>query len=167
MITYDHLCSPMFCGLIFRFFLFRFPLFPFPGSAAAGDDEEHDVVKSPSRPTNLFGSTTPTSPTVSFSHTVPIVETPSTHFHPELASPGYRSPSPIELTEAEPEYRDESLAETEVEAVIEEPLSRKGSVLDIEGERVRSLSGSSAKSGTLFQEASIVQKAAADQSVEA
>lgn len=141
----------VFCGLIFPYFLCFF-VSSVPDCAAAGAEEATTSDKSPTRPNNLFGAGdgSLSSPTVTFSHTVPIVETPGTHFHPELGTPGYRSPSPIELTEEEPEYRDESLAETQVEAVVEEPLSRKGSVLDIEGggERTRTLSGSSAQSGT-------------------
>jgi hypothetical protein len=105
---------------------------------------ENGEEKSATRPTHLFAAS---SSSVTFSQAIPIIETPSTQHHPDLAGPDNtfpRAASPVELTEEQPDYQDQSLAETEIEAVVEEPLSRKGSAIDV---RARSSSGGSTKSG--------------------
>ncbi|GAU97157.1 hypothetical protein RvY_08508-2 [Ramazzottius varieornatus] len=86
------------------------------------DNQSAEEATSPQRPSQLFAGGFSGARLNVDSSTVPIIETPSTNVlidTTEFETQGQLSP--VELTENQPEFRDESLAETQM-PIVEEPL---------------------------------------------
>lgn len=92
---------------------------------ASSSTENEETPEKHQRPTSLFSSPEEGTPRVTFEHTIPIIETPSTQQadFSRATSEIFREPSPVELLEPAPEI--ETL---ESQPIIQEPELEEPSI---------------------------------------